>query len=491
MTSESVNSSASLDNGKSIVSPNQNISIILTNSERRKKMKNVWLILVTVIVCVSGLVKADITSGLVAHWKFDEGTGSVAADSAGGHTATLHGDATWETGVDGGALLLDGKSDWAQAEGYKGITGTTSRTCAAWVKFTRPDYTAKENIMCWGNSFGNGTRWIMVIEGDTMPGTEGAFRAGVGDGRVTGSTDIRDNKWHHVTAVYGYDGSPSSLDITIYVDGVEESLSHSKHRSLNTGSLEDVVIGSTWWKGNLTSRTQGLIDDVRIYDRALSDVEVWQLFNAFRELESLEVVGPAEMAENSQSQYNAIAHYDDGSSMDVTAAANWFVEPDEYADIDSLGLLTTGQLFNFQEQIVVFAEYSEDDVQVDAEIDVMITTDSTVLELVQRNISSTMDIKQKILEQLETALERETTAQSMLWQMMRDRDFGGLKRIDIIEARMNTVKAIIDEIQSKRKIYHSIDKLETSMDILEGNTNPGQSAPGQQKEKNQGNGKLE
>ena len=55
---------------------------------------------------------------------------------------------------------------------------------------------------------------------------------------------------------------------------------------------------------------------------------------------------------------------------------------------------------------------------------------------------------------------------------------------------MNIAKAIIDEIQSKQKIYDSIDKLETSVDNFEGNTNPGRNVQGQQKEKNQGNGKL-
>ena len=85
----------------------------------------------------------------------------------------------------------------------------------------------------------------------------------------------------------------------------------------------------------------GLMDDVRIYDRALSAVEIEELYlGEEAELVGLEITGPSQVPEDSQTQYSAIALYDNNSTADVTDTAVWSVEPDVIADIEA-GLLTT------------------------------------------------------------------------------------------------------------------------------------------------------
>jgi Concanavalin A-like lectin/glucanases superfamily/PEP-CTERM motif len=229
------------------------------------------------IVIMVNAAFGSISDGLVAYWAFDEGVGTQSADSAGGHTAILMGDATWGTGVLDGALSLDGSGDWAQAINYKGIIGTASRTTAAWVKFTRPDYVENEGIMAWGSPSSGGRAWSMALNRETMSGTEGAIEQSISDGRITGSKDIRDNKWHHVAAVFQTDSTPNSNDIKLYVDGVEEIYSYKNSEYLDTNSSGDVVIGASWWAGNVTAFTQGLLDEVRIYDRALCPAEIVEL----------------------------------------------------------------------------------------------------------------------------------------------------------------------------------------------------------------------
>ena len=91
----------------------------------------------------------------------------------------------------------------------------------------------------------------------------------------------------------------------------------------------------------------------------------------------------------------------------------------------------------------------------------------TPLEVVRRNITGAMDIKGVILEDLERALDKEKAAQSMLWEFQKDKDSNGLKKQEIIKTRMATVKAIIDENQSKEKLNDSIEKLQEAMDSLE------------------------
>lgn len=72
----------------------------------------------------------------------------------------------------------------------------------------------------------------------------------------------------------------------------------------------------------------------------------------------LEIVGPNEVAEDFQAQYKAIAHYDNGSTKDVTDMVDWLVKPNDIASIDSQGLLNTGETLCGQD-VIISAEYDE------------------------------------------------------------------------------------------------------------------------------------
>lgn len=103
--------------------------------------------------------------------------------------------------------------------------------------------------------------------------------------------------------------------------------------------------------------------------------EVWdiienQTYPFFKEpavLLSLEITGPDEVAENHQTQYSAIAHYDNNSTRDVTDLAVWSVEPNTLAAIDQSGLLTTQPTNYLAEDITIYAQYTEDNNTVDPE----------------------------------------------------------------------------------------------------------------------------
>ncbi len=88
-------------------------------------------------------------------------------------------------------------------------------------------------------------------------------------------------------------------------------------------------------------------------------------------LEGLEIIGPDEVEENSNGQYLAIAHYDNGSTRDVTIQGEWWVEPGTYASIDGDGLVTTGDVEG-DEVIAVICQYTEGGVTVEAEKQVTI-----------------------------------------------------------------------------------------------------------------------
>lgn len=88
-------------------------------------------------------------------------------------------------------------------------------------------------------------------------------------------------------------------------------------------------------------------------------------------LVDLTIEGPAAVLENTETQYSASAHLDDGSEFDVTILCDWSVEPGTYASIDTFGRLTTLEVSEDQ-GIVVSASFTWRDVTLDASIDVTI-----------------------------------------------------------------------------------------------------------------------
>jgi len=197
---------------------------------------------------------------LRAWYKLDGDT----LDSSGyGRDGAATGSEVYAPGYDGQAFSFDG-STYVEAADYAGVTGTASRTVTAWIKTT-----TYGEVMSWGVDSA-GRKWIFRVQESN--GTLGAIRVEVNGGYTVGSTDLRDNAWHHVAAVLVDDGSPDVQEIQLYVDGALETPSASLDEPINTAEAGSVVrIGKAPW-GNRWFN--GLIDDARIYDVALSVAEI-------------------------------------------------------------------------------------------------------------------------------------------------------------------------------------------------------------------------
>ena len=76
----------------------------------------------------------DVTRGLVAYWKFDEGQGTVARDSAGANDGEIQGGAKWAKVIRGGALSFDGVDDFVRVPNDPSINFAGDISLAAWVK---------------------------------------------------------------------------------------------------------------------------------------------------------------------------------------------------------------------------------------------------------------------------------------------------------------------------------------------------------------------
>jgi hypothetical protein len=196
-------------------------------------------------------------AGLIGWWKFDETEGTVAKDSSGGnHNGTLAGNAKWAKGKIGGAIDLDGKSGFVKINDKAAFDIGGQITVGCWVNFrtVAGDYAA---IVTKGD-----TSWrLSMLTGQPK------FHTSVNDWNrivLDGSTTVNANEWHYVTTVY------NGKELCFYVDGKVDTC---KPWTGGIGQNDfDVLVGeNAEQKGRFFD---GLIDDVRIYNYALSANEV-------------------------------------------------------------------------------------------------------------------------------------------------------------------------------------------------------------------------
>jgi hypothetical protein len=172
----------------------------------------------------------------------------------------------WTLGKHCGGLALDGTNDYIEIPGFKGVTGSNARTAAAWIRTTRP--TAE--ILTWGANT-TGSKWIIRINED------GTLRTEVNGGYVYGTTNLLDNRWHHIAVVYEQDASTDISRAQLFVDGVLEPLRQTYDEPVHTAPDYNVCIGVFLPS---VRYFQGLLDEVVIYNRALSATQIRNLYHS-------------------------------------------------------------------------------------------------------------------------------------------------------------------------------------------------------------------
>ncbi|MHC4498761.1 MAG: LamG domain-containing protein [Planctomycetota bacterium] len=214
------------------------------------------------LLITSGAVRAVDGTSLVGHWRFDEGSRNIAFDSAGNNDGTLYGNPTWIIGKVGNyALDFDAVDDYVLVPASPDLPyGSIARTITMWI-YTNPS--------SWRNNetspFHYGLRDRRQAFGlDMHPYPYMQFYTWEDD--LVFNTNAPLEGWLHVALMY--DGNRT---IKAYTQG-EFRGSRSLGGALNTG-FSDIEIGTFahWY-------FTGKIDDVRFYDRALSDEEVQQLY---------------------------------------------------------------------------------------------------------------------------------------------------------------------------------------------------------------------
>ncbi|MHC4346783.1 MAG: LamG domain-containing protein, partial [Planctomycetota bacterium] len=202
------------------------------------------------------------SSGLIAHWKFDEGSGTAAHDSAGGHRGIVRG-AAWTAGKLGMGLGFDGIDDVVvtamnvdQSDSSKGAT------FCAWVYPTSISE-GRHHVISSDNS---GYDWSLLREADiwcVFTG-EGSRSAGFGVDLFT---------WQHVMAVF-----VPGTGVKFYKNGVEFTIPHIDYDD----SDNNIAVGGS--PARREGFFAGVIDEVMIFDRPLTAPEVEQVYLSAEEI---------------------------------------------------------------------------------------------------------------------------------------------------------------------------------------------------------------
>lgn len=204
---------------------------------------------------------------LVSLWKFNEGVGITAYDSAGKNNGTING-AKWTTSQFGGALSFNGNGDYVNCGNDKSLNIDGEITVAAWIYprsnfwggiIDKGDNTAgHDDYGLWFNngkiefSFNWPERWNVYPNGD----------------RFIGSTAVALNRWSHFAGTW--DGNK----VRLYVNGKLDS-EFNWTQGIKSSNAS-VYIGVN--PGGQEEYFNGIIDEVAIYKRALSAEQIQQLY---------------------------------------------------------------------------------------------------------------------------------------------------------------------------------------------------------------------
>ena len=210
-------------------------------------------------ICFLIITTIGVEAQIVAHYNFENNVN----DTANSNNGTISGNPTYETGIDGQALSLDGVDDYITIPSNSEMSVT---------QFT---ISALINIP---NSVQSG--WRAIVEhGRSTDSWYGLFKASSGNKfhlrwgpshSTDFNTEISPDTWYHVVATY--DGTKAVM----YLNGIEDK---EDARSSGLTAIDSQLRIGANFSG--TEAFKGIIDDLRIYNTALTATEVSNLYNSY------------------------------------------------------------------------------------------------------------------------------------------------------------------------------------------------------------------
>jgi hypothetical protein len=201
-----------------------------------------------------------VPSGLVAAYTFGEGTGTTAGDaSGGGRVGTISGAAWTTSGRFGRGLSFDGINDWVTVADAAALDLTSGMTIEAWVY---PTSLGGWRTVVMKEAPG-GLAYALYADDDVPSRPAGYVNRGTGDLAAQGAGPLPLNAWTHLAVTYGGGA------LRLYVNGAQVSTVAATGNIRTTTAALRIGGNSVWGE-----YFAGVLDEVRIYNRALTAAEI-------------------------------------------------------------------------------------------------------------------------------------------------------------------------------------------------------------------------
>jgi len=220
-----------------------------------------------IIVTALGKVSTRNDSGLVGYWHLDENTSSTAYDATGyGNSGILQSSPTWTSGSNckaGYCLTLNGSSQYVNAGATSTLNLAGGVSVTAWV---RPNSTSRQAVVAMGNGDDYTNDYQIFID------TGAYFSVGEGSSATYAmkTSSISSGNWYYLVGTF--DGTTAKL----YINGTLEGQDIFIGTRQSGGSFR---IGARDSSGLPEQYFNGSIDEVRVYNRALSATEIENQYN--------------------------------------------------------------------------------------------------------------------------------------------------------------------------------------------------------------------
>jgi len=227
------------------------------------------VLLSVLLLSMTAPARAD----LVGYWKFDESSGTNAHASAGSANGILHGSARFVPGgISGNALYVD-----ATTNGYvdcgDNFLFSGSFSVQVWVKTSPGESSQMLPVSRHSEGFLNG--YFLAIN-DVLDG-EGSIAENKAHFYVSrpatgvSQTVVNDGRWHQLVGVWNITNGIASL----FVDGTLQASGYPLGVVANSVPF---LVGGVNYQGAQYNSYRGLLDEVRLYDNALSAADVLTLY---------------------------------------------------------------------------------------------------------------------------------------------------------------------------------------------------------------------
>ena len=241
------------------------------------------IFLISIILFTTPLFAQD--SSLVGFWTFDDSTG--VDSSIYFNDGTLSADPVFIDGMKGSAMYFDGVDDYVVVPDANSLDTDSTMTISLWIRPDSVNFAGSKVMSKWYSSPQQGD-WLLSLSSlDSCGGTCVSYYFGFANYHVYGSTNgwfsigppqidyfLLLEEWNFIAVTFD-----TGL-VNLYYNGdlIKTDTSLIKYTSLNEYNTDDIYMGKLW-NGYPGYYFYGGLDEVRIYNRALSPSEIYDLYS--------------------------------------------------------------------------------------------------------------------------------------------------------------------------------------------------------------------